>query len=94
MYEEPALFRPDRQHGRACFSCAAFPYMGPGCCIALILVRSFEQPLTGLTELDACPSEPLVQHSGSHSQFFRYLCGRVGALGLQDFVVILNFWGL
>ena len=44
-------------------------HMGPGCCIALILVRTFEQPLTGLTELDACPSEPLVQHSGSHSQF-------------------------
>ena len=50
----------------------------------------------GLNEvgLSACPSKPFVQHTGSHSQFFRYLCGRVGALGLEDFVIILNFWGL
>lgn len=86
MCEQTSFFYPDGQYGCAGITVPVFPLMGTSGGIALVLIGGFKQPLSGLAELDALPFQPLVQHPGSHSQFFGYLRGRIGTFGLQHLI--------
>ena len=94
MYELASGLSPYGLQGCALTTEVVLVFARDGVGVAFVLVLGFEYPLVVLLVLHAEFLELAVEGLWSPSELFGYLGDGVGAFACEDFLIVLDLWGL